>query len=186
MTSPLRDAHCTPQSSRISNCTMLSILLNVAAFSIAVAIGVHQFWRNGEWDFAAVHAIGPLVVPASVLIAFSQSRNGSTTEPRPHARRMQVDRSRSSLAQLPPRTTSTRRTALVLALLWSSPSCASSCRTVPIITPTMKQLPTRDQQWLNPHRTNFSLAANLLETSACIAIIRGHILSAVWDLARAS
>eukprot|EP00965_Chrysotila_dentata_P019050 635059-Pleurochrysis_carterae.AAC.2 len=45
-TSPQRDAHCTPQSSRISSCTLLSILLNVTALCIAVAIGVHQFWKN--------------------------------------------------------------------------------------------------------------------------------------------
>eukprot|EP00965_Chrysotila_dentata_P145469 4805110-Pleurochrysis_carterae.AAC.1 len=174
------------QSARITTCAMLSILLNVAAFSVAVAIGVHQYWKNGEWDCAATRAIGFLIVPASLLIALTRSCDGSTTEPRPPAHRMQVDRLQRSRAQLPTRTTSTRRTALIVALLWSAPSCASTFRAAPIVPRLMKPPPTRDQRWLNPHRTSFSLAADLLETSACVAMIRGHLLSAAWDLARAS
>eukprot|EP00965_Chrysotila_dentata_P185123 6111406-Pleurochrysis_carterae.AAC.1 len=90
-------------------------------------------------------AIGPLAVPASFLSAFSLSRDGPTSEPRPRARRMQVNHSRRlSLSQHPPRSTSSRRTALVLALLCSSPSCASSYRTASAFAPTIKQLAMRD------------------------------------------
>eukprot|EP00965_Chrysotila_dentata_P108940 3599231-Pleurochrysis_carterae.AAC.1 len=166
---------------------MPSILLNVVAFSVAVAIGVHQFWKNGEWDCAATRTIGvPYRSSVSSHCPHSVAqRVDESTEPRPPVRRKQVDRHQRSHAQLPTRTNSARRIALVVALLWSAPSCASSFHAVPNVPRSMKQPPTRGQRWLKPHRTSFSLAADLLEISACVAMIRGHLLSAAWDLARA-
>eukprot|EP00965_Chrysotila_dentata_P232861 6199239-Pleurochrysis_carterae.AAC.1 len=46
--------------------------------------------------------------------------------------------------------------------------------------------PARPQQKTIPHRSNFSLAADLLEISACVALSRGSVLSSAWNLANAS
>eukprot|EP00965_Chrysotila_dentata_P095120 3144428-Pleurochrysis_carterae.AAC.1 len=37
----------------------------------------------------------------------------------------------------------------------------------------------------DPPSTTFALAADTLETAACLALIRGHLLSAAWALAKA-
>eukprot|EP00965_Chrysotila_dentata_P233191 6199441-Pleurochrysis_carterae.AAC.1 len=50
-------------------------------------------------------------------------------------------------------------------------------------TPRAREHTLRKQ---NPNGSSFSLAADLLEISACIALRKGFLLPAAWDMAKAS
>eukprot|EP00965_Chrysotila_dentata_P173946 5742250-Pleurochrysis_carterae.AAC.1 len=80
---------------------------------------------------------------------------------------------------------STSRTLFTLALVLSGTTSGTTAQACSRSLQSASLAPLRVFRAPEPPSTTFALAADTLETAACLALIQGHLLSAAWALAKA-
>eukprot|EP00965_Chrysotila_dentata_P031363 1045466-Pleurochrysis_carterae.AAC.1 len=103
---------------RLSTCAMLSILLNVIAFSTAIALGTRQLWDNGALRPVPYFSLATLAsLPALMLLALLRR---SPPRPRMPSLRTQATDGQHTPARPSLRAGPTPRALLALALVLTS------------------------------------------------------------------
>eukprot|EP00965_Chrysotila_dentata_P131499 4347040-Pleurochrysis_carterae.AAC.1 len=82
------------QSQRFPTCTMLSMMLNVAAFCAAIIMGARQFWGSGAQDYASTRTAAVLTALVVLISTTLLLRTGTDSQPRASSHRTQADRRR--------------------------------------------------------------------------------------------
>eukprot|EP00965_Chrysotila_dentata_P127587 4219326-Pleurochrysis_carterae.AAC.1 len=167
---------------------MLSILLNVAALGAIVAIGSKQLWNYGTtqrgdpFSSAPLASLPPLFL-TTMLLLFASAR------PRAPTLRLQASDHRHLPARPRRHFASALRTLVALGLALDgnatgahAPSSFQHSMQPPPALHTHRALSREPER----HTTSFALAADSLEAAVCIAVINGHLLSAMWALAKAN
>eukprot|EP00965_Chrysotila_dentata_P097483 3221731-Pleurochrysis_carterae.AAC.1 len=101
---------------------------------------------------------------------------------------MQALDSRCASSRTPRIAAPTLRLLAILVLLANATALGSA---IPcILGPTTRTAPaslTCPPAYVTaPPKSAFALAADLLETSTCVSLMRGHLMSAFWSLAKAN
>eukprot|EP00965_Chrysotila_dentata_P146049 4824595-Pleurochrysis_carterae.AAC.4 len=172
---------------RLEICTVLSVMLNVAALSAAIAIGAMHFIDAGAT--AALSSM--LLVRLTLHRAIRPTSSTYATPTRPGDRRSQADRGRCESA--PHRAGVLHRRLIVLALLATRP--AGTLRVLPAPhrarhsqngdsnprTTARAASDTRQPDRSSANRRSvFSLAATDSEHICCLYFANGFIASALW------
>eukprot|EP00965_Chrysotila_dentata_P146509 4837146-Pleurochrysis_carterae.AAC.1 len=118
------------------------------------------------------------------MMLFLLSRK--SPRPRMSAFRTQATDRRHMPDRLRQRTGSLHQLLLALVLVLSG-SAATIGTHLPART-LQPSTPELCHPFLAPkaHATSFALAADTLETAACLALLNGHLLSAAWAIAKAN
>eukprot|EP00965_Chrysotila_dentata_P145062 4790290-Pleurochrysis_carterae.AAC.1 len=100
---------------------------------------------------------------------------------------MQESDARRTHSRVPPRVSSPFRALLTFALIANM----TATGTAQLQPPTMPHriIPVRMERLMSvdtsPPSSAFALAADLLEVTTCVSLLRGHLLSAAWALTKA-
>eukprot|EP00965_Chrysotila_dentata_P091071 3007028-Pleurochrysis_carterae.AAC.4 len=102
---------------------------------------------------------------------------------------MQASDRRCALSRCSRRVTLTHRTLIAFALLMSEAALATTAAPLAVYPSSLHQ-PPPSVQWparckSPPHSSAFALAADLLESTVCVASRNRQLLAALWALARA-
>eukprot|EP00965_Chrysotila_dentata_P153772 5083419-Pleurochrysis_carterae.AAC.7 len=157
-------------------------MLNVAALSAAIPVGMRQLWDNGA---RSSEALLPVFVSVMLIALLTRaSPQIACCRPQPSIPRAQADVRRCALERPSRRLRTAHRTLLTLALLLNGTTSAP---------PSIGcALPHRSRQHrlsvhnLKPQSTAFAVAADLLETAGCLALSRGRFWSALWAVSKAA